>query len=188
MDTLLLTLIATFVSEIGDRTQLLVALLVLRYARPGPVMAGFAAATIVNCALSVLVGGFFAGAIEGRALQIFQAMALAFAGVAMLWPPMALDRLEGWRVPPFWVAFLGFAVLEFGDKSQFLIIAAAARADLPWLAGMGGMLGIGLAALLAVAMARRFEGWAPLRWLRIAGGIGFAIGAIAIGAGALQTS
>lgn len=187
MDTLLLTMIATFVAEIGDRTQLLVALLVLRYARPGPVLAGFAAATIANCLVSVLVGSFFASVISGHALAMFQALALGFAGVAMLWPRMALDRLEGWRMTPFWVALLGCAILEFGDKSQFLVTAAAARADLPWLAGLGGMLGIGLAALLAVAMARRFEGWVPLKWLRIAGGIGFALAAIVVAVPALQS-
>lgn len=186
MDTLLLTMISTFVAEIGDRTQLLVALLVLRYARPGPVLAGFAAATVANCLVSILVGSFFASVISGHALAMFQALALGFAGIAMLWPRLSLDRLEGWRMPPFWVAFLGCAVLEFGDKSQFLVIAAAARADLPWLAGLGGVIGIGSAALIAVAIARRIEGWAVLKWLRFAGGIGFALAAIVMAAQALQ--
>lgn len=187
MDTFLITMLTTLVAEIGDRTQLLVALLALRYARATPVLLGFAAATIVNGALSVAVGEFFAGVIEGQALEMFQAMALGFAAAAMLWPRLTLDRLDGWRMPPFWVAFLGCAVLEFGDKSQFLIIAAAARAELPWLAGFGGVLGIGLAALPAIAMARRIEGWTLLKWLRTAGGIGFALTAIVLAAQVLQS-
>ncbi len=185
MDTFLLTMIATFVAEMGDRTQLLVALLVVRTARPGLVFAGFATATLANCLLSVLVGSFFASVISGDALMMFQALALAFAAIAMLWPRLALDRLEGWRMAPFWLALLGCLVLEFGDKSQFLVIAAAARADLPWIAGLGGAIGIAAATLPAVAFARRIEGWAPLKWLRLAGGIGFAVAAIVIGAGAL---
>jgi putative Ca2+/H+ antiporter (TMEM165/GDT1 family) len=185
MDSVLLTMIATFVAELGDRTQLLVALLVVRTGRPGAIFAGFAAATAINCALSVLVGSFFASVISGHALMMFQALALAFAAFAMLWPRLSLDRLEGWRMAPFWLALLGCLVLEFGDKSQFLVIAAAARADLPSLAGLGGAIGIAAAALPAIAFARRIEGWPPLTWLRRAGGIGFAVAAVAIGMAAL---
>lgn len=185
MDTLLLTMIATFVAEIGDRTQLLVALLVVRTARPGLVFTGFATATVLNCTISVLVGSFFASVISGDSLMMFQAFALAFAAIVMLWPRLALDRLEGWRMAPFWLALLGCLVLEFGDKSQFLVIAGAARADLPWIAGLGGAIGIAAATLPAVAFARRIEGWAPLKWLRLAGGIGFAAAAVVIGVGAL---
>lgn len=175
MDALLTTLVMTLVAEMGDRTQLLLAVLAIRFVRHRQIFLGFASATIVNCALSAFAGILIAEIITGRSLLMFQAMAMLFAAAAMLWPRRKLDRLDGWRMPPFWIAFLGCLILEFGDKSQFLIMAAAAQSGHPVLVAIGGAIGIAAAAIPAFAVARRVEGWGPFKWIRMAGGVVFAV-------------
>ncbi len=171
METLLTTLLASLIGEMGDRTQLLLAVLLLRHAdRRGAVLAGYALASLANCALSAFFGTLVADLIEGRALIMFQAIALLFAAAAMLWRRRRLDTLDRWTLPAFWTATIGIFVLEFGDKSQFVVLAAAARADWPWLAAAGGTAGLVAAAMPALFAANRIAGARALVWIRRGGG------------------
>ncbi|NCP11935.1 MAG: TMEM165/GDT1 family protein [Sphingomonadales bacterium] len=175
MDHFLITLVMTLVAEMGDRTQWLLAVLLLRYHRSLPVLAGFVLATMVNCALAAAAGDFSRQLLAGPALLMFQAMAVIFAAAAMLWRRGKLDRLEGWRLPAFATAFLGCLILEFGDKSQFIVLAASANSGTPVLTWLGGVIGITVAAIPAFALPRWVEGTQPFAWLRIAGGVVFGL-------------
>src|SRR3546814_7958240 len=63
----------------------------------------------------------------------------------MLMPVKRPDDVGGWRIGAFFTSFFAMFILEFGDKSQFIVAAVAMRTGDPVLSAVGGSLGILLA-------------------------------------------
>ncbi|MBL0923143.1 MAG: TMEM165/GDT1 family protein [Sphingomonadaceae bacterium] len=166
MDALLSTLLSVFLAEMGDRTQILAAALALRYHKNGAVLAGLSCATLLNCTISAAGGSVIDGWISERPVKLFAGMAYIFAGLGMLMWRRKVDPLSNWKTPAFLTAFLGLFILEFGDKSQFLIAAQAARTPLWGMALAGGFLGIMAATIPAVILRERLAHIVPLKPIR----------------------
>lgn len=166
MDALLSTFLSVFLAEMGDRTQILAAALALRYHRNGPVLAGLALATLANCAISAAGGSVIDSWISEEPLKLFTGMAYIFAGAGMLMWRRAVDPLSGWKTPAFLTAFLGLFILEFGDKSQFIIAVQAARYDYWGMAMAGGFAGIMAATVPAVILREKLAQILPLKPIR----------------------
>ncbi len=167
MAALLITMILAFLIETGGRTQHLCAILADRFGRCAALIAGIATATLINAVLSAVGGILIHDMIAERPLQLFQALALLFAAAAMLFPSRRFDRLDHWRIGPFAIAYLGVFILQFGDSSQFFILATAAREDAPTLSAIGGGIGIGAAIALGMIMGEDALLRLPLRPIRI---------------------
>jgi Ca2+/H+ antiporter, TMEM165/GDT1 family len=166
MDALLSTFLSVFLAEMGDRTQILAAALALRYHKNGAVLAGLACATLVNCAISAAGGSVIDSWISEEPLKLFTGMAYIFAGAGMLMWRRAVDPLSGWKTPAFLTAFLGLFILEFGDKSQFIIAVQAARYDYWGMAMAGGFAGIMAATIPAVILREKLAQILPLKPIR----------------------
>jgi Ca2+/H+ antiporter, TMEM165/GDT1 family len=82
----------------------------------------------------------------------------------------AVDPLSGWKMPAFLTAFLGLFILEFGDKSQFIIAAQAARTPFWGMALVGGFVGIMAAVIPTVILRERLAQILPLKPIRWASG------------------
>ena len=172
MDALLTTFLSVFLAEMGDRTQILAAALALRYHKNGAVLAGLACATLLNCTISAAGGSVVDEWISEAPLRLFAGMAYIFAGAGMLMWRRVVDPLTGWKTPAFLTAFLGLFILEFGDKSQFIIAAQAARTPFWGMALAGGFLGIMAATIPAVILRERLAKIVPLKPIRwISGGL-----------------
>jgi Ca2+/H+ antiporter, TMEM165/GDT1 family len=166
MDALLTTFLSVFLAEMGDRTQILAAALALRYHKNGAVLAGLVCATLLNCAISAAGGSVVDQWISEAPLKLFAGMAYTFAGVGMLMWRRKVDPLSEWKLPAFWTAFLGLFILEFGDKSQFIIAAQAARTPFWGMALAGGFIGIMMATIPAVILRERLAQIVPLKPIR----------------------
>ena len=166
MDALLSTFLSVFLAEMGDRTQILAAALALRYHKNGAVLAGLACATLANCAISAAGGSVIDSWISEEPLKLFAGMAYIFAGAGMLMWRRVVDPLSGWKTPAFLTAFLGLFILEFGDKSQFIIAVQAARYDYWGMAMAGGFAGIMAATIPAVILRERLAQILPLKPIR----------------------
>ena len=166
MDSLLSTFLSVFLAEMGDRTQILAAVLALRYNKNGAVLAGLACATLLNCGISAAGGSVIDEWISEAPLKLFAGMAYIFAGAGMLMWRRVVDPLSGWKTPAFWTAFLGLFILELGDKSQFIIVAQSARADFWAMAAVGGFTGIMAATIPAVILRERLAQLVPLNPIR----------------------
>ena len=166
MDALLTTFVSVFLAEMGDRTQILAAALALRYHKNGAVLTGLACATLVNCSISAAGGSVIDEWISEAPLKLFAAMAYIFAGAGMLMWRRVVDPLSGWQMPAFFTAFLGLFILEFGDKSQFIIAAQAARTDFWGMTLAGGFLGVTAATIPAVILRERLAQIVPLKPIR----------------------
>ena len=171
MDSLLATFFSVLLAEMGDRPQILAAALALRFSNDRAVIWALALATALNCAISAVAGSVIDEWISEDPLRLFNGLAYASAGVAMLWWRRPIDLLDGWKIAPFLTAFLGLFILQFGDKAQFIIAANAAITPHPWFTGVGGWLGIMAAVVPAIVLKEKLAQLLPLPKIRTTGGV-----------------
>ena len=173
MEALLFSFVAAALGEWGDKTQLLVIALAIRYRRPLPILAGIFTAALANSLIAAFGGAFIHAMITPRAASLLIALALVFAGVAGLIRPKAYESAGTSRAGPFLVAVASFFVLEFGDKTQFLTFAVAAQFDAFALAAAGATAGILASSVPAALLGEGLARSVPLKGIRIGLGILF---------------
>ena len=178
-------LVAGALAQLGDRPAMLAAILADRCRRPGIVVAAAALALLAAGLLAAAGGRLLIGRLTPEAGRLFLGVALLFQGAGGLWPVKPPERLEGWRLGAFGTASAGLFILFFADGLQFIVLALAARADLPWAAAVGATAG-GLAVLAPAAILGE-RGWTalPLPTLRriasalfLVAGLGVALSAL----------
>lgn len=170
MDTLLSTFIAVLIAEMGDRGQILAALLAIRFGKDRAILAGLAAAAALNCGISAAAGSVIDSWISEEPLRLFAAMAYILAGAGMLAWRRKVDPLTGWKSGAFLTSFAGLFILQFGDKSQFLIAAKAAETPIWGFAFVGGYLGLLAACIPAILLRQKLAKILPLTPIRRLGG------------------
>lgn len=171
MEAFLITFLLTALTQIGDRTQILMAALAIRFPSRWALAAGCALASAVNCALSAYAGHLVAGWIEGDALTLFYALALLFAAIGMLAWRRPIDVLHKWQSGALLTAFAGLFVAQFGDKAQFIIGATAAREGTVLFVMLGGWAGIIAALLPAIIWQEKLAQKLPIKAIRNIGGL-----------------
>jgi len=186
MESLLTTFVAAFLAEWGDKTQLLVIALAGRFQRPAAVLAAVALAASANSALAAFGGALIHDYITLRAISLFLALALIFAGVAGLIRDKTPDMGSTWRTGAFLTTFGCFILLEFGDKTQFLTVALSAQYYAPVLAAAGAAVGITIANAPAALLGPELAKALPLRWIRLAVGILFLLVGLIVAVNALR--
>lgn len=171
MDSFLITLLVVAIAEMGDRTQLLSAVLAMRFKNDKAIIFGLLLATLINCALSAYLGSAIKGWISMDALKLFVAIAYIMGGVGMLLWYRPIDLLENWKIGTFATSFLGIFILQIGDKSQFIIGANAAQADHWIFPFFGAIFGIMIANVPAIIFKEELSNIIPLKSIRQIGGI-----------------
>lgn len=187
MDALFTTFLAAAFAEIGDKTQLLVIALAARFGRPAPVLAGVAVAALLNCLIAAVGGALIQDFINLRAISLLLAVALAFTGLSGLIVarhPRIADR--GWKQGAFSTTLGCFLVIEFGDKTQFLTAAFAARYDAWALAAIGAALGVLAANTPGAFLGDKLEEVVPLRTVRTAISVLFLLAGAIVAVNALR--
>jgi putative Ca2+/H+ antiporter (TMEM165/GDT1 family) len=171
MDALLSTFLAVLLAEMGDRSQILAAALAIRFRNDLAILAGLALASLLNVAISAAAGSLIDGWISEEPVRLFIALAYIFAGAGMLAWRRKVDILSGWKTGPFFTSFLGLFILQFGDKSQFLIAASAANTPFWGFAFAGGLLGIFAACVPAIFLREKLAEILPIKLIRqVSGG------------------
>lgn len=186
MEALLWSLGVVALGEMGDKTQLLALVLAARFKRPWPIVAGIAAATLVNHALAGALGHWIALQVGPTALRWMIGLGFIAMAAWMLVPDRLDDddtataRAGRWGV--FATTLVAFFLAEMGDKTQLATVALAARfpGHLPAVV-VGTTAGLLLAnapvVWLGEALARRL----PMGWLhRLAAALMVALGVLAL--------
>ena len=186
MDALLASFVVAALGEWGDKTQLLVVALAVRYRRPLPILAGIFVAALANSLIAAFGGLLVHDMITLRAISLLVALALVFAGVAGLIRPKPYESAGTSRAGPFLVAAASFFVLEFGDKTQFLTFALAAQFDAFALAAAGATAGVMASNLPAALLGDGLARAVPLKAVRIGLGALFLAIGLMIGVSALR--
>jgi len=167
VEAFLPALISAFLAEWGDKTQLLVIALAARYRKPGAILAGVAIAVIANSALSAAGGWLIADLVNFRALSLLTALAFLFAGGGGLFPMKPPKVAENWKTGALVTAAAAFALVEFGDKTQFVTAALSAKSRLPILAGAGAALGVIAASVPAAVLGPKIMRSIPVARIRL---------------------
>jgi putative Ca2+/H+ antiporter (TMEM165/GDT1 family) len=181
METVLVSLGAVALAEIGDKTQLLAILLAARFRAPLPIILGIFAATAANHSLAALLGVVASDWLSSDVLSGILALSfLAMAAWTLL--PDSLGKepklFESWG--PFGATLVSFFLIEIGDKTQIATMALAARFHDFLLVAIGTTLGMLLADVPAVYFGEMVARKIPLKWMRIAAAsIFFALGVVA---------
>ena len=170
MDAFLTTFLSVILAEMGDRPQILAVALAIRFRNDNAIIAGLALATLLNCILSAVGGSVIDRWISEATLTLFAGFAYIFAGASMLMWRRKVDPLVGWKKGAFWTAFLGLFILQFGDKSQLIIAANAARHELWGFVLAGGFAGIMAACVPAIVMREKLATIIPVNIIRWIGG------------------
>jgi putative Ca2+/H+ antiporter (TMEM165/GDT1 family) len=186
LEALLTAFIAAGLAEWGDKTQLLVIALAARYGKPGPILAGVAIAALGNSLIAAAGGLLVNGYVTLRAISLLLAIALLLAGagafVGRKTPALAATVRGGALAG----TALGFFLVEFGDKTQFVTFAISARFDSMALAAAGATAGIVAASAPAALLGPALAGLVPLRSIRWGAGALFLLVGFIVAVSALR--
>jgi putative Ca2+/H+ antiporter (TMEM165/GDT1 family) len=182
MEIISSSFLLVFLSEMGDKTQLLAFSLATRFRRPWAIMAGILVATVLNHALASFSGSWIATHVPPNIMKIVLGVSFIAFGIWALFPDSAPESSrEQNRFGPFLTTTVLFFLAEMGDKTQLATVALGARYASPVLVTLGttlGMLGAdGLAVFLSEKLVKRVQ-TRTLRW--IAAGLFFAFGIISL--------
>jgi putative Ca2+/H+ antiporter (TMEM165/GDT1 family) len=164
------------VAEIGDKTQLLAIMLAARFRRPVPIILGVLAATLLNHGLAATLGFVVAKYLTGPAFQILVGVGfVAMAAWALI--PDKDDEAAGNRTAGgvFLTTLVAFFLVEIGDKTQIATTLLAARFQDILVVTAGTTFGMMLANVPAVFLGEAATKVVPLRYVRIAASIVFAL-------------
>lgn len=152
-------------AEIGDKTQLLAFILAARYKRPWPIIAGIFCATIINHSLAGALGAWITSVSDPMIMRWI--LGLSFLAMAA-WI-MVPDKLDEQNMPAagrlgvFGVTTIAFFLAEMGDKTQIATVALAANYASVVGVVLGTTLGMMVANVPAVLLARKFVERVPMK-------------------------
>jgi Ca2+/H+ antiporter, TMEM165/GDT1 family len=164
------------VAEIGDKTQLLAILLAARFRKPVPIILGILAATLLNHAAAATLGFVVAGFLRGPLFQM-----LVGAGfIAMALWALVPDKEDDGAASKgaggvFLTTLVAFFLVEIGDKTQIATTLLAARFHDIAVVAAGTTLGMMVANVPAVVLGEAATKIVPLRYVRVAAAIIFAL-------------
>ncbi len=179
MESLLLTLPAVVLAELGDKTQLLIIYLAARLRAPRAILAGILCGAVINAGLAV-AGGTLLDRLVPASLLAWT-VALAFLLIAV-WIMLAPDDDDAEHKVParrkassaFIATLWLFVVMEMGDKTQLATVALSAGLPDPGWVFAGAAAGLVLANLPALWLGHRFASRLPKTLLRRASAALFA--------------
>jgi putative Ca2+/H+ antiporter (TMEM165/GDT1 family) len=147
---------------------------------------GVALAALAGSLLAGFGGTLINGTVTLRAISLLVAVALVFAGAAAFIGAKTPGYAQTIRGPAIAVAAFGFFLAEFGDRTQFITFAIAARYDSLLLPATGATLGILAASVPAAVLGPELARVLPVKAIRFGGGALFLLFGLMIGLNALR--
>lgn len=166
MDIFLNSTALVTLGEIGDKTQLLALLLVARYLRPWPIIAGIFVATLANHALAVMAGHYLGTLGQSLWAQSLIALSFIAIGLWVLKPDSLNNPPTDFKHGAFTATTLAFFLAEMGDKTQLVTIALGAEYEAWMPVLLGTTLGMMLANLPAMFLGYKMLERIPMHLMR----------------------
>ncbi len=165
MEAIINSTVLVFISEMGDKTQLLALILAARFRKPIPILFGIFIATILNHALASYVGSFITNYFSPYTLRWLLAITFIIFGLWVLIP----DKDNGLKMTDRYGAFvttlIAFFIAEMGDKTQLATVALGAKYTSIAAVTFGTTLGMMLANAPAVYFGQWFTDRIPMKWV-----------------------
>lgn len=164
-------------AEIGDKTQLLAFVLAARFRRPWPIITGIVCATLLNHGLAGALGAWITSMVQPSTLRwVLGASFIAMAAWILI--PDKIDEEEvssASRLGVFGTTLIAFFLAEMGDKTQVATVALAANYAEVTSVVLGTTLGMVIANVPAVLLARKFVERVPMRLVHTVAAVIFLI-------------
>ena len=158
---------ATFIAEMGDKTQLVTLTMASRRS-PYQVFGGAMVALGLVTGLGVALGGVVADLMPPHLVAIASGIFFIFMGFFTYYKKEDNDKIKAGgksaSVQTFGMIFLA----EMGDKTQLVALALTATFGSPLLVFSGAMLGQALNHSIAAFLGARYLSLLPDRFLKVA--------------------
>ncbi len=172
LDAFFIALFFTFISEIADKTQLVILGLALKYKASFQVFLGALFAHSFMDGIAILLGYFFSFQLQTNMLKIIVGIAFILLGIYGL---VKIYRKKTKKQEkeidgrtPFVIAFLTVMLSEFGDKTQISSGLLAAKYLLPLHIFIGAFLALALVIGLNVFVGAKIAERLPVKAIKIA--------------------
>lgn len=167
MEAFLISLSTVAIAEMGDRTQILSLVLVARFRKPWPVMAGILIATLANHLLAGAIGIWFGHKLAPAFLDALVGCSMAVMALWTMFLPDKQDADPETRGRGAIVAtIISFFLAELGDKTQIATLALAAAYSNLFVVVAGTTTGILLANAPVVFLGNVFADRIPMAAVR----------------------
>lgn len=171
METIFQSFILVFISEMGDKTQLLALVLAARFKKPLPIMMGILVATVFNHGLASYIGNYLNHFIDPLWMKWILSATFVGFGLWMLIPDKDEGLNQNYKWGPFLTTTVAFFFAEMGDKTQLATVALSAKFMSVVLVTFGTTLGMLVADGLAVYFGHHLTEKISMKWIhRIASG------------------
>ena len=180
VQAILNSFLLVFISEMGDKTQLLSLVLTARYKKPWLILAGVFVATVLNHGLAAWIGGAAASLVSPETLKWVLALTFFAFAAWILIPDEEGELKSGNRFGVFVTTVVAFFIAEMGDKTQLATVALGAKYPSLWAVTFGTTLGMLASNALAIFLGDRLLQKIPMQSVRIFACALFVIFGIAI--------
>jgi putative Ca2+/H+ antiporter (TMEM165/GDT1 family) len=192
MQALLVSVGTVFLSEIGDKTQLLAIVLASRFRQPWRIIGGILIATVANHLLAGAAGAWVARVLTPEVLRWGVGLSFIIIGIWALRP----DKLEARTIHSasgnvLRISAVSFFLAEMGDKTQIATAVLAAKYGSLWQVVPGTIIGMLAADIPAVFLGAALADRLPMRAIRITAAAGFlllGVMTLLMGGGALPAT
>lgn len=180
METIISSCLLVFISEMGDKTQLLSLILVARYKRPWMILFGVLVATLANHALAAGLGDFVGSRVSPEHLRWALGAIFLFFAAWILVPDKEGEIKNASHLGVFMTTVVSFFVAEMGDKTQLATVALAAKYSSVFLVTVGSTLGMLGSNALAIFLGEKLLSKIPMKTIRIMASVLFALFGVGI--------
>lgn len=177
MEAFLISFFAIATAEMGDKTHFLALCLAARFRKPKPIILGILAATLANHLIAGFVGEWASSFLSAHVLHYLLAASF-FAAAIWAFIPDKLDeeacvKFDNRNI--FTTTLITFFLAEIGDKTQLATAALAAQFHSLIAVVTGTTLGMIAANIPVVFLSNAITARVPLKLVRAASGIVFAV-------------
>lgn len=151
-----------FLSEMGDKTQLLALILTTRFKKPSQIMLGILVATLLNHALASYLGSYVTQFFSPSTIKISLSIIFISFGIWILIPDKEDDFKDNKKWGAFLTTLVAFFFAEMGDKTQLATIALGAKYAAPISVTIGTTMAMLAADGLAVYFGQKFTNKIPM--------------------------
>lgn len=159
--------LATFIAEMGDKTQLVTLTMACR-CPPRQVFIGAMAALGLVTGMGVAAGGLVSELLPPNAVAVASGIFFIFTGIFTFLGKESSDKVKTEGKQAMLQTFGMIFLAEMGDKTQLTALALTAAYGTPWLIFTGAMTGQALNHGLAAFLGSRYLSVLPKGFIRVA--------------------
>ncbi len=157
VEALISSFFLIFLSELFDKTQLLIFSLGLRYKNKLQVFLGSLSAHFIMDLIAILLGYFLSNYLQAYFVKFAVAMSFIIIGFLMLFKKEEEHQAKYHYKSPFIASFTLIFASELGDKTQFSSALLSARYNSVFLVLLGIMLALALSISINLYLGKKLS-------------------------------